>query len=196
MKNLFTLSAVLALFFVAPAASAGGDSIGSLSAAFSADNEAIGTLPSTAGKGNTGGHVAANGEVKPVEPPPPYEKVQDGECHTNGDDVKVCNTGDQGDDFRVDPKSGSGSSATTVDMDNNAQGTIDGLDSNDTVNVANGANVAVSGTGGTVNVPSGSSATGSVTNTNPAGGGGGNVTLVAGGVPVNIPPGGSVTFGG
>ena len=130
--------------------------------------------------------------VKPVG----YEKVEDGECHTNGDGVKVCNTGTDGDDFKVDPKSGSGTSATTVDMDNNAEGTIEGLDSNDTVNVANGADVAVSGTGGTVNVPAGSSATGSVTNTNPAGGGGGNVTLVAGGVTVQIPPGGSVTFGG
>ena len=135
----------------------------------------------------------AKGEVRDAEAVPAYEKVEDGDCHTNGDGVKVCNTGTGGDDFKVNPKSGSGSSATTVDMDNNAEGTIEGLDSNDTVNTANGSNTAISGTGGTVNVPAGSSATGSVTNTGAAGGG--NITVVAGGVNINVPPGGSITFG-
>jgi len=142
------------------------------------------------------GTVPQKGEVRDAEGMFAHEKVEDGECHTNGDGVKVCNTGTDGDDFKVDPKSGSGSSATTVDMDNNAEGTIEGLDSNDTVNTTNGSNCTISGTGGTVVITGGSSATGSVTNTNPAGGGGGNITVNAGGVNITVPPGGSITYGG
>ena len=132
-------------------------------------------------------------EPKPVEPVPSDEEVEDGECHTNGDGVKVCNTGSNHDVFKMSPKTGNRDSSTTVDMANNAEGDISGLDSNDTVNVASGASVSVSGTGGTVIVPAGSKATGSVTNTSAAGGG--DMQLKAGGVIVNIPPGGSVTFG-
>jgi len=156
-------------------------------------------LPQSQATAATGqvGTARQKSEVKPIEPGGAgYEKVEDGECHTNGDGVEVCNTGTSGDDFKVNPKSGGTSSATTVDMDNDAVGDVKNLDSNDTVNVANGAAVNVSGTGGTVNVPSGSTATGSVTNTNPAGGAGGNISLVAGGVTVNVPPGVTVTFGG
>lgn len=154
-------------------------------------------LPQATTATNVGGKQTSKqgGEVRDAEALFGYEKVEDGECHTNGDGVKVCNTGTNGDDFKVNPKNGNGNSATTVDMDNDAEGTIEGLDSNDTVNVANGSSTTISGTAGaTVNVPAGSNATGSVTNTGAAGSG--NVNLVAGGITVGVPPGATVTFGG
>jgi len=124
---------------------------------------------------------------------PGHEKVEPGECHTNGDGVKVCNTGSSGDgDFTVDPKNGSSSSATTVEAKNDAEGTVENIDSNDTVNCANGSNVTISGTGGTVNANSGSS--GSVENTNPAGGA--NITINIGGGSVQVPPGSTIPFSG
>lgn len=127
--------------------------------------------------------VLAAHTVKPGDP-----------CHTNDDGVEVCNTGGTGDgNIVVDPKTGSGTSATTVDVKNDAEGTVSGIDGNDTVNVANGANVEISGTGGTVDVSAGGS-TGSVTNTNPVGTGG-NITIKTGSVDIHVPPGQTVNFG-
>tara|TARA_R110000851_G_scaffold268071_2_gene420668 strand:+ start:2793 stop:3296 length:504 start_codon:yes stop_codon:yes gene_type:complete len=132
-------------------------------------------------------------EVRDAKGVPAHEKVEPGECHTNGDGVQVCNTGDPTDgDFTVDPKSGNGNSATTVEAKNDAEGTVEGLDSNDTVNCANGSNTTISGTGGTVNANSGS--TGSVSNT--AAAGGASITVNVGGGSVTVPPGGTVTFAG
>ncbi len=119
------------------------------------------------------------------------ENVDPGECHTNNDGVEVCNTGDSGDkEIAMTPKSGKASSKTTVNVKNKAQGTVSGIDGNDTVNVSSGADVQISGTGGTVNVSAGSS--GSVTNT--AGSGGGSITIQYSGMSFHVPPGFSITF--
>lgn len=138
------------------------------------------------------GNTQQSGEVR-VETG--YERVEPGDCHTNNDGVEVCNTGDTGDgDFTVDPANGSSSSSTTVEAKNDAEGTVENIDDNDTVNCANGSDVEISGTGGTVNANSGSS--GSVTNTNTPGGGGGSITINVGGGTVTVPPGGTVNFTG
>ncbi len=144
---------------------------------------------------STGGGAGTAQESDDVRVKPGFERVEPGDCYTNGDDVEVCNTGDPGDgDFTVDPVNGSSSSATTVEAKNGAEGTVENIDSNDTVNCAHGSNVTISGTGGTVNANSGSS--GSVTNTNTAGGGGASITINVGGGTVTVPPGGTVNFTG
>ncbi len=194
MKSLLTpLFLILTLPLAASAAvgGGGGDAIGSLPrASFGGDD--IGSLPASASNSTA---TAGTPEINEIEPGlPGHEKVEPGECHTNGDGVQVCNDADSDGDFTVDPKNGSGSSETTVEAKNDAEGTVEGIDSNDTVNCAHGSNVTISGTGGTVNANAGS--TGSVTNTNPAGGGGASITVNVGGGSVTVPPGGSITFNG
>lgn len=137
-----------------------------------------------------------NAEPKPIDPVPAVHTVGPGDpCHPNNDGVEVCNTGSEGDgDITINPKSGSTSSATTVDVKNDANGTVKGIDGNDTVNVSNGANVNIEGTGGTVDLSAGGSS-GSVKNTNPAGGGGGSITITGGPVDITVPPGSTVNFG-
>ena len=124
------------------------------------------------------------------------KKIKPGDpCHTNNDGVTACNTGSTNDgNIAIHPQSGSGSSKTTVGFKNDAEGTVTGIDGNDTVNTAHGSDPTISGTGGTVNADSGS--TGSVTNTNPAGGGGASITVNIGGGSVTVPPGGTVNFAG
>lgn len=103
----------------------------------------------------------------------------------------MTNTGDEDEgDFVVTPKSGNTSSATTVEAKNDAKGSVENIDSNDTVNCANGSSVTITGTGGTVNASPGSS--GTVTNTNPPGGA--NITLNIGGGSVQVTPGNTVPF--
>jgi hypothetical protein len=143
-----------------------------------------------ASSATNGGNVPSK-DAEAVEPVG-HEKVEPGECHTNNDGVKVCNDADSDGDFTVDPKSGSTSSATTVEAKNDAEGTVDGIDGNDTVNCANGSDVTITGTGGTVNANSGSS--GSVQNTNPAGGA--NITINIGGGSIQVPPGSTIPFSG
>ena len=141
----------------------------------------------------------ASDEVREVEPVPASKKLKPGDpCHTNNDGVTACNTGNgsagKDGDITINPQSGSASSATTVDFKNDAQGSVTGMDGNDTVNTANGSNATISGTGGTVNAGSGSNV--SVTNTNPAGGGGASITVNIGGGSVTVPPGGTINFAG
>jgi len=81
-----------------------------------------------------------------------------------------------------------------VEFNNDATGTVTGLDGNDMADTANGSNATISRSGGTVNAGSGS--TGSVTNTNPAGGVGASITVNIGGGSVTVPPGGTINFAG
>lgn len=119
------------------------------------------------------------------------------DCHTNGDGVKVCNTGSTGDGkFTINPQTGSADSATTVKARNNAKGDVTGIDGNDTVKVSNGADITVSGSGGTVNVGSGGAA--KVTNTNAPGTNppGANITVTVGSGTVTVLPGMTVPVAG
>lgn len=140
-----------------------------------------------------GANVSKGAEVREVETVPGKETVEPGETHTNNDGVTVANDADSDGDIDMNPKSGTADSATTVDVKNDATGTVSGIDGNDTVNTAHGSTTTISGTGGTVNAGSGSS--GSVTNTNPAGSGGASITITGGAVPIHVPPGSTVTFG-
>jgi len=133
---------------------------------------------------------SANSEQ--VEPTVSRHKIKSGDCHTNKDGVKVCNDKDSNGDFTIDPKTGSKNSETTVEAKNDAEGTVEGIDSNDTVNCANGSNVTISGTGGTVNANSGSS--GTVQNTNAPGGA--DITINIGGGSIQVPPGSTIPFSG
>ncbi len=155
------------------------------------------TGSTSGGGGTTTTTVAAKGSVvtekkKDVADPVPARKtVKPGKCHKNNDGVEVCNTGEKG-NFVVDPKSGNENSATTVEAKNDAEGTVEGIDSNDTVNLASGSNVTISGTGGTVNAGSGS--TGTVQNTNAPGGA--SITVNIGGGNFSVPPGVTIPFNG
>jgi len=139
----------------------------------------------------------AKKEIPETDPTLPVRHtVEPGESHTNNDGVTVENTGDgsagEDGDITINPKSGSENSKTTVDVENHATGTVSGIDGNDTVNTAHGSNATISGTGGTVNVGSGSS--GSITNNNPAGGEGASITVNVGGHELTVPPGSTVNF--
>lgn len=142
------------------------------------------------------GAAYSSQQTKSVEeapkPAPTAEKVEPGECHENKDEVTVCNDGDPSDgDFTVNPKSGGKNSKTTVDAKNDAVGSVDGIDGNDTVNCAHGSNVQISGTGGTVNANSGSQ--GTVTNNGPPGS---EIRVNIGGGHVNVPAGVTIPFHG
>ena len=135
----------------------------------------------------------AKKEIPETDPTPAARHtVKPGESHTNKDGVTVDNDADSDGDVTISPKSGSKSSATTVDVKNDATATVSGIDGNDTVNTAHGSNSTISGTGGTVNVGNGS--TGSITNTNPAGGGGASIAVEVGGHTLTVPPGSTVNF--
>jgi len=132
-------------------------------------------------------------EAKPVEPLLSLFRIKPGDpCHTNNDGVQACNPAGGSGDITIDPKTGSASSATTVEFKNDATGSVTGLDGNDTVNTANGSNATISGTGGTVNAGSGS--TGSVSNTGAAGGA--SITVNIGGGSFSVPPGATIPFSG
>lgn len=101
-----------------------------------------------------------------------YHTVKPGDCHNNGD-VNVCNRATSSAKIKVTPKQGTAGSSSQVDFENRANGSVDGLDANDTVNVTSRAEASITGTGGTVNV-SGSNASATITNNAPPGGG--NIT--------------------
>lgn len=143
------------------------------------------------------GTIGASVAFSQGPPLPASETVEPGDpAFTNGDGVKVTNTGDEDEgDFVVSPKSGSTSSATTVEAKNDAVGSVEDIDGNDTVNCANGSSVTITGTGGTVNVSPGSS--GSVQNTNPTNPPGlPSITVNVGGGSFQVPPGATVPFNG
>lgn len=149
--------------------------------------------PPVQSQGSAGGKLP----VVPFMPVPPHEVRPGDPCHTNTDGVKVCNTGDPDEDdqdgvITIDPKTGSETSKTEVKVGNDAHGTVEGIDGNDTVDVSNGAHVEISGTGGIVDLSAGGSS-GKITNTAPANGG--NITIKGGPVPIFVHPGSTVTFG-
>jgi hypothetical protein len=113
--------------------------------------------------------------------------IHPGDCHTNGDGVKVCNGEASSGNATIDPKDGDEASATTVDTKSGFQGKIEGTDSNDTVNLGSGNKATVSGSGSTINVSGGST----ITVQNAAGGGDMTVNLPSGDH-VSVPAGSSV----
>lgn len=116
------------------------------------------------------------------------KKVKPGECHENSDGVTVCNDKDSSGNAKVNPKSGTSGSETTVTTGTGFEGSIDGIDSNDTVDLGSSNDATVSGNGGTVNTGGGSTTT--VTN----GTGGGDMTVnTPSGSTVTVPPGSSAT---
>jgi len=115
------------------------------------------------------------------------KKVKPGQNHCNTDGVCVTNNQESSGDATVDPEVGSGISETTVTTQSGFEGTITGIDANDTVNLGPSNNGSVSGAGGTVNT--GSSSTLTISN----GTGGGNMTVnLVGGSEITIPPGNSI----
>ena len=129
----------------------------------------------------------------PAPPPEPVgtHTVEPGDCHLNSDGVEVCVDSGSGGDMKINPKTGSSTSATTVDVLNDSEGTVKGIDGNDTVNVANGAQVDIEGTGGTVDITAGGSS-GSIKNT--AGPGGADITVKTSGDELKVPPGSTLKF--
>ncbi len=121
---------------------------------------------------------AAKKTIKPGDP-----------CWDNGD-VVVCNTGTGNRTITVDPGAGSATSATTVTFNNNSQGTVTGVDANDSVDVRSSAQATITGTGGTVRME----ATGArAAITNEAGQGSTDMTIILhAGASVTLPPGSSV----
>jgi hypothetical protein len=152
----------------------------------------FGTVPVAQGmtSSSPGGAGNANGKQTPKE-----KIIRPGDdCHDNGD-VEVCNTTPHGGGNRaitVDPAMGNGGSATTIEFDNEAQGTVTELDANDTVNLNAGSVGNIIGAGGTVNVMA-NSASGTVTNN---GSGTTNIRVnLPHGTTVYVPPGSSIGFG-
>lgn len=120
-----------------------------------------------------------------------YEKVKPGEETTNRDGVTVANDKESSGDATIDPKGGCGKegSKTKVKTKTGFEGSISGLDGNDSVDMSSGADATVSGSGGDVTISNNSE----VTVTNAAGGG--NMTVhMPSGSEVTIPPGSSATF--
>lgn len=143
------------------------------------------------------GTIGASVAYSQGPPLPASETVEPGDpAFTNGDGVKVTNTGDEDEgDFVVTPKSGNANDSTEVEAKNDAKGSVEDIDGNDTVNCANGSAVTITGTGGTVNASPGSS--GTVTNTNPTSPAGlPSITIRIGSGSVQVPPGATVPFTG
>lgn len=91
----------------------------------------------------------------------------------------------------ITPKSGTAGASTTVKVKNNAEGTVEGIDANDTVTVSSGATVNIEGTGGTVDLTAGGSQ-GKIKNT--AAAGGDNITIKTSGDEFTLGPGQEINF--
>ena len=144
------------------------------------DEECVGTLPmSSGGNGaNSGGNAGGTqGKSKP-------HKVKPGETHTNEDGATVSNSEDSEGNAFIDPKNGGGSSSTTITTKTGFEGSIDGIDANDTVKPGSSNTGTINGNGGTVQL------SGNSTWTINNGTGGGNMTVTTpAGNSVTIPPG-------
>lgn len=119
---------------------------------------------------------------------PRTTKVPAGHCHNNGD-VGVCTDPGSGGVVRMSPKTGTSGSSTDVTSQSGWTGDVDGVDSNDAVQLGHSNTASVSGNGGTVNVSSSSTVT--VTNN---GGAGANITVNHPGGPTNVGSGQTQTF--
>jgi len=117
-------------------------------------------------------------------PDGPGRRGSPGQSYCNGDGVCVDNDEDSSGNATIDPKTGEEGDETTVDTDSGFEGDIDGIDSNDTVDLGSSNDVDITGTGGEVNVGGGSN----VDITNTSGAGGTSIT-------VNLPSGTKVTVG-
>lgn len=109
-------------------------------------------------RGAPAGEAASNDGPAEEDPAPQHpsgdrETVTPGECFTNGDGVEVCSTKKRA---HVTPRDGDAQSATQVDSQTGFEGSVSGLDANDTVNLASHNTVTIEGDGGTV-LASGSS---------------------------------------
>ena len=133
----------------------------------------------------------AQGTGRPDEEVAPGDgktKVKPGDTHCNSDDVCVVNNKGSGANAYIDPSKGNGNSKTRVNTQTSFEGSVDGIDSNDTVNFGSGNTASVTGNGGTVNVSGGST----ITATN--GTAGGNMTInLPSGSSITVPPGSNVT---
>lgn len=147
-------------------------------------------LPLAAGQGQGGGSVPTT----PVfnEEGGSKQVVNPGNCHDNGD-VKVCNNADSGGKATIDPKTANGGDAesTEVVTKTNFKGSVEGIETGDTVDVGSSNTASISGTGGNVHAQGGSTI--AVTNTSAPGGSSINCTL-PGGSTVVVGPGSNVTI--
>ena len=120
------------------------------------------------------------------------ETVKPGESHENEDGVNVENSMKSGGDAKVNPKKGNKNSATTVTTKSRFDGTISGLDSNDTVNMGSSNTGEVKGDGGRVNLSGGCRVT--VTNTSTALNPKIMTVSLPSGATATVAPGSSTTF--
>jgi len=118
--------------------------------------------------------------------------IKPGEMKTNLDGVTVTNDKDSKKNATMTPKRGSSDSKTKVKLPRDTKGRVDDIDSSDTVDVGNGSEVTITGTGGTVNVGAGATVT--VINTAPLGGGTPILVTTPSGVTVTVPAGSTSTI--
>ena len=112
------------------------------------------------------------------------QRVAPGNTHTNADGVTVDNRASSHGNATIDPRTGSGSSTTTVRTKTGFDGKVSGIDSNDDVSIGSSSQAEVEGEGGSVRVGGGSTV--KVTN----GGSAGNITVnLPSGTVLTVPPG-------
>lgn len=135
------------------------------------------------------GSEVTNGETGPCSG---AEKIEPGEpTATNPDGVGVTNAAGSSGNANMNPASGCGGAGATtaVNTQTGFEGSITGLDANDTANLGSSNEATVSGNGGNVVLSGGSTVT--VSNGN----GGGNMTVtLPSGAKATVLPGSSVIF--
>jgi len=125
-------------------------------------NEAVGTLPRSSspfgvsGSDSTGTGSTTEPENRSQKSAGNKHKVSAGECFSNSDGVELCNNEDSSGAAWIDPEEGTNASHTEVTSLSGFEGTVNGLDGNDVVDLGSSNDVDISGTGGTVNAQGGS----------------------------------------